>query len=82
MSYLNRVVNGNLKLKVFTGRCSFFSRFMVDNDIVGCNWIELPAGKYRIRKESQVDDQTKDNAIKVSIRGVYSVTSLLDVLVL
>lgn len=44
----------------------------MDNDIVGCNWIELPAGKYRIRKESQVDDQTKDNTIKVSIRmGIY-----------
>jgi len=25
---------------------------MVDTDVVGCNWIELPAGKYRIRKKS------------------------------
>ncbi len=24
----------------------FETRFMVDNDVVGCNWIELPAGKY------------------------------------
>ena len=24
-------------------------RFMVDCDVVGCNWVELPAGKYRIR---------------------------------
>lgn len=22
---------------------------MVDTDVVGCNWIELPAGKYQVR---------------------------------
>lgn len=27
----------------------FMLRFMVDTDVVGCNWIELPKGKYRIR---------------------------------
>lgn len=26
-----------------------FYRFMVDTDVVGCSWIEIPAGKYRIR---------------------------------
>ncbi len=25
---------------------------MVDTDVVGCNWIELPAGKYQLRKTS------------------------------
>lgn len=27
-------------------------RFMVDTSVVGCNWIELPAGKYRVRSPS------------------------------
>jgi DNA polymerase delta subunit 1 len=27
-------------------------RYMVDSDIVGCNWIELPAGKWRLRPHS------------------------------
>lgn len=27
-------------------------RFMVDTAVVGCNWIELPAGKYRIRNDN------------------------------
>ena len=26
---------------------------MVDTGVVGCNWIELPAGKYQVRKENQ-----------------------------
>lgn len=26
---------------------------MADTDIVGCNWIELPAGKYKTRKDRQ-----------------------------
>ena len=25
---------------------------MVDTSVVGCNWIELPAGKYRVRSPS------------------------------
>lgn len=32
------------------------SRFMVDADIVGCNWLELPAGKYVWRTEKKVRD--------------------------
>ena len=28
---------------------------MVDNDIAGCNWIELPQGKYSIRKDHEKD---------------------------
>ncbi|PIO38166.1 hypothetical protein AB205_0064790 [Aquarana catesbeiana] len=70
-----RLLEQGLRFGTFPTQCyqayeaniDFEIRFMVDNDIVGCNWIELPAGKYRIRKESQVDDQTKDNAIKVSL---------------
>lgn len=27
---------------------------MVDTDIVGCNWLELPAGKYILRPEGKV----------------------------
>lgn len=29
---------------------------MVDTDIVGCNWLELPAGKYVLRAEKKVKD--------------------------
>lgn len=31
--------------------CARDGRFMVDSDVVGCCWIELPKGKYRLREE-------------------------------
>lgn len=31
--------------------CACDGRFMVDSDVVGCCWIELPKGKYRLREE-------------------------------
>ena len=30
---------------------------MVDFDVVGCNWIEIPAGKYKIRTGIDAPDQ-------------------------
>jgi hypothetical protein len=29
-------------------------RFMMDNNVVGCNWIELPAGKYSVRRPADM----------------------------
>ena len=42
-----------------------FIRFMAECDIVGCNWIELPAGKYRIREKQM-------NAIDPGKPGIRS----------
>ncbi|XP_040289566.1 DNA polymerase delta catalytic subunit [Bufo bufo] len=50
--------------QAYEANIDFEIRFMVDNDIVGCNWIELPAGKYRIRKEPHVSD---DDPKKMSL---------------
>ncbi|KAI8807077.1 hypothetical protein BJ742DRAFT_748288 [Cladochytrium replicatum] len=33
----------------FESNISYIMRFMIDRQILGCNWVELPAGKYRIR---------------------------------
>lgn len=38
---------------------------MVDRDIVGCNWIELLAGKYRLRREDSAGESDKENPRKV-----------------
>lgn len=38
------------KVFLFEQPCCIF-RFMVDTDVVGCCWIELPKGKYRVREE-------------------------------
>ncbi|KAM5131970.1 DNA polymerase delta catalytic subunit [Mantella aurantiaca] len=53
--------------QAYEANIDFEIRFMVDNDIVGCNWIELPAGKYRIRKESPGEELAKDSPSKVSL---------------
>ncbi|CAI8049448.1 DNA polymerase delta catalytic subunit [Geodia barretti] len=44
---------GQIDYQVFEANIDFEVRFMVDTGVVGCSWIELPAGKYRFRNQSQ-----------------------------
>ncbi|ELW69129.1 DNA polymerase delta catalytic subunit [Tupaia chinensis] len=37
----------------YEANVDFEIRFMVDADIVGCNWLELPAGKYFLRTQGK-----------------------------
>uniref|UniRef100_A0A8C5Q3P7 DNA polymerase n=1 Tax=Leptobrachium leishanense TaxID=445787 RepID=A0A8C5Q3P7_9ANUR len=47
--------------QAYEANIDFEIRFMVDNDIVGCNWIELPAGKYRVSlNQLEVDVNSVD----------------------
>ena len=36
-------------VQVFEANIDFEVRFMVDTGVVGCNWVELPTGKYTLR---------------------------------
>uniref|UniRef100_A0A8C1FUH1 DNA polymerase n=1 Tax=Cyprinus carpio carpio TaxID=630221 RepID=A0A8C1FUH1_CYPCA len=40
--------------QAYEANIDFEIRFMVDSDVVGCCWIELPKGKYRLREERSV----------------------------
>ena len=40
---------GTKWFQVFETNIEYEIRFMVDNKVLGCNWIELPPGKYRLR---------------------------------
>uniref|UniRef100_V9KAT7 DNA polymerase n=1 Tax=Callorhinchus milii TaxID=7868 RepID=V9KAT7_CALMI len=51
----------------YEANIEFEIRFMVDSGVVGCNWIEIPAGKYHLREEQLVASNTKDNSRKVSL---------------
>ncbi|XP_069047871.1 DNA polymerase delta catalytic subunit [Lepisosteus oculatus] len=51
----------------YEANIDFEIRFMVDADVVGCNWIELPAGKYRLRKEQQPGDSKPHCPSQVSL---------------
>uniref|UniRef100_G3U0E8 DNA polymerase n=1 Tax=Loxodonta africana TaxID=9785 RepID=G3U0E8_LOXAF len=44
---------GTPSFKPYEANVDFEIRFMVDMDIVGCNWLELPAGKYVLRPEGK-----------------------------
>ncbi|CAI8054471.1 DNA polymerase delta catalytic subunit [Geodia barretti] len=44
---------GQIDYQVYEANIDFEVRFMVDTGVVGCSWIELPAGKYRFRNQSQ-----------------------------
>ena len=41
--------HGTKFFQVFETNIEYEIRFMVDNKVLGCNWIELPPGKYRLR---------------------------------
>lgn len=38
---------------IFEAKLPFVMRFMVDHKIVGCNWLELKAGSYRLLPEAE-----------------------------
>ncbi|XP_055374133.1 DNA polymerase delta catalytic subunit [Condylostylus longicornis] len=38
--------------RAYETNIDFDIRFMVDTDVVGCSWIELPAGNYKMRTKS------------------------------
>jgi len=46
--------------RAFEANIDFEIRFMADTHVVGCNWIELPKGKYRLRKCEDVSTMTNN----------------------
>ncbi|XP_052400675.1 DNA polymerase delta catalytic subunit [Carassius gibelio] len=50
----------NQSYQAYEANIDFEIRFMVDSDVVGCCWIELPKGKYRLREERS-ERQTDSN---------------------
>uniref|UniRef100_A0A674E940 DNA polymerase n=1 Tax=Salmo trutta TaxID=8032 RepID=A0A674E940_SALTR len=51
----------------YEANIDFEIRFMVDSDVVGCCWIELPKGKYRVREERKVGETDAHYPGKVSL---------------
>lgn len=38
---------GEYQFETYESNCAYALRYMVDREIVGCNWLSLPAGKWR-----------------------------------
>ncbi|KAH9286218.1 DNA polymerase delta catalytic subunit [Echinococcus granulosus] len=43
----------------FEANVDFETRFMVDINMTGCSWVELPAGRYLLRQKSQIISPSK-----------------------
>uniref|UniRef100_A0A3B1JRC5 DNA polymerase n=1 Tax=Astyanax mexicanus TaxID=7994 RepID=A0A3B1JRC5_ASTMX len=51
----------------YEANIDFEIRFMVDCDVVGCCWIELPKGKYKLREERTTKDTDSRHPGKVDV---------------
>ncbi|VDM34153.1 unnamed protein product, partial [Hydatigera taeniaeformis] len=49
----------NYSYAPFEANVDFETRFMVDINMTGCCWIELPAGKYFLRQKSRINSPSK-----------------------
>lgn len=48
---------GEVDVPSFESNIEFEVRFMVDRGVVGCSWIELPAGKYKVREKADYESR-------------------------
>ncbi|XP_053690077.1 DNA polymerase delta catalytic subunit [Sabethes cyaneus] len=53
--------------RVYESNIDFDIRFMVDTDVVGCSWIELPAGTWRLRKKGTSPNMETRCQIEVDV---------------
>uniref|UniRef100_A0A665UYF6 DNA polymerase n=1 Tax=Echeneis naucrates TaxID=173247 RepID=A0A665UYF6_ECHNA len=51
----------------YEANIDFEIRFMVDSDVVGCCWVELPKGKYRLREEKSTSNTDSEYPGKVDV---------------
>uniref|UniRef100_UPI00358E14AD DNA polymerase delta catalytic subunit isoform X1 n=1 Tax=Myxine glutinosa TaxID=7769 RepID=UPI00358E14AD len=58
--------------QAYESNVEFEIRFMVDRDVVGCNWIELPAGKYQLRQENDMDKTAKISLAQIEVDVAYT----------
>lgn len=53
--------------QTYESNIDFEIRFMVDTDVVGCNWIEVPAGTYRVRSTSSNPPSVSASQIEIDV---------------
>lgn len=70
--------SGHQQYQCFEANMPFVLRYMIDRNIVGCNWLELPAGSYSLRAEDKSQsrcqlevDVVYDDIISHDTTGVH-----------
>ena len=60
-------------MTTFESNIVFVLRFMIDTKVVGMNWIEVPAGKYKITPENKKRSSCQ---LEISFRSVFVYVNL------
>lgn len=58
---------GNHYYQSFESNVDFDVRFMVDTKVVGCSWIELPAGEWRLRHKNSFSGLKLDTRCQLEV---------------
>ncbi|XP_038073586.1 DNA polymerase delta catalytic subunit-like [Patiria miniata] len=53
--------------QTFESNIDFEIRFMVDTDVLGCNWMEIPADQYRLRSSSSIPAPVSQCQIELDV---------------
>ncbi|OXA50987.1 DNA polymerase delta catalytic subunit [Folsomia candida] len=72
---------GSCNYQAFESNLDFESRFMVDRNVVGCNWVELPAGKYFVRNKELANVNTPGGNANVTTLCQIEVDVAFDALI-
>jgi len=62
---------GDFVGRPFEANIDFEIRFMADNKVVGCNWIELPAGTWKLRNSESKGESGKSSRCQLEIDVAY-----------
>ena len=54
--------------RAFEANIDFEIRFMADTKVVGCNWIELPVSKYKIRSATDKGEFDLKSRCQIEVR--------------
>ena len=54
--------------RAFEANIDFEIRFMADTKVVGCNWIELPVNKYKIRSATDKGEFDLKSRCQIEVR--------------
>lgn len=53
----NPFSSSNDSIQSYESNIDFEIRFMVDTNVTGCNWIEVPAGSYTVRNQDEMESR-------------------------
>ena len=63
--------------RAFEANIDFEIRFMADTKVVGCNWIELPVSKYKIRSATDKGEFDLKSRCQIEVRFLFALQIMI-----